>query len=109
MISRLNQLGKPFIVVLMHGAPVISPYSFTQVSTVISAGYLGQAAGLALWDVLTGAYNPAGRLSTTFYTGISQLPPMVNYNMTAYPGRTYRYLTTPPYYKFGYGKILKKK
>ena len=28
---------------------------------------------------------------------------MTDYNMTAAPGRTYRYLTKPPFYRFGYG------
>ena len=60
-------------------------------------------AGNALVDVLFGQFNPAGRLSVTWYTGNDQLPSMTDYNMRSQPGRTYKYLTTAPLYKFGYG------
>ena len=57
-------------------------------------------AGNAIYDVLTGEYNPAGRLAVTWYTGNEQLPPMVDYTMV---NRTYRYMAATPQYYFGYG------
>ena len=51
-------------------------------------------------DVLSGAYNPAGRLPVTFYKSVAQLPPFTDYSMA---NRTYRYLTEQPLYPFGYG------
>jgi beta-glucosidase len=103
LVTELKGTGKPLIVVLMHGAPTISNVTFSAAGALVSAGYGGQEAGNAIRDVLTGAYNPAGRLSVTWYTGNDQLPNMTDYNMSASPGRTYRYLTTPPLYYFGYG------
>ena len=122
-ICRLKGVGKPLVVVLMHGAPAISNVTFSSADALISTGYGGQGqvesvsfcdstnagvfsspeVGNALFNVLTGAHNPAGRLSVTWYTGNDQLPSMTDYNMTSTPGRTYRYLTTPPLYRFGYG------
>ena len=57
-------------------------------------------AGNAVYDVLTGLHNPAGRTVVTWYTGNSQLPPMTNYSMV---NRTYRYMQATPLYWFGYG------
>ena len=101
--------------VVTHGAPVPSP-AYSEVDAVISAGYTGQGkkksnnllliflhiteAGNAVLSVLTGEFNPAGRLVVTWYTGNEQLPPMVSYSMV---NRTYRYMVDKPQYHFGYG------
>jgi beta-glucosidase len=50
--------------------------------------------------VLTGRYNPAGRLPVTFYKDVSQLPDFQDYSMK---GRTYRYFQDTPLYPFGHG------
>lgn len=52
-------------------------------------------------DVLFGDYNPAGRLVVTWPQDISQLPPMMDYNIR--DGRTYMYFKGKPLYPFGYG------
>lgn len=62
--------------------------------------HLSTEAGNAVYDVMTGLYNPAGRTAVTWYMGDSQLPPMTNYSMV---NRTYRYMKATPLYKFGYG------
>jgi len=99
LISMLAGTGKMVVVVLMHGAPVVSSV-YGKVDAVVSAGYTGQEAGNAIYDVLIGEYNPAGRLAVTWYTGIGQLPDMVDYTMV---NRTYRYMKATPQYYFGYG------
>ena len=64
-----------------------------QYDALIQAWYGGQAAGLAVADVLFGNYNPAGRLPVTFYKSTDQLPDFENYDME---GRTYRYFRENP-------------
>lgn len=59
-----------------------------------------QSAGDALVAVLTGRYNPAGRLPNTWPASLSDVPPIINYTMSQ---RTYRYSTHQPLYPFGYG------
>ena len=51
-------------------------------------------------DVLSGDYNPAGRLPVTFYKSLAQVPPFSSYSMF---GRTYRYFNEPPLFAFGFG------
>jgi beta-glucosidase len=69
-------------------------------AAILEAWYPGEEGGAAVADVLSGEYNPAGRLPVTFYQSVVQLPPFGNYSMA---GRTYRYFTEPPLYPFGYG------
>src|SRR5262249_8930318 len=54
-----------------------------------------------LADVLFGKYNPAGRLSTTWYSADTVLPPMADYDVRK--GRTYLYFQGAPLYPFGHG------
>jgi beta-glucosidase len=69
-------------------------------AAVLEAWYPGEEGGAAVADVLSGDYNPAGRLPVTFYKSVAQLPPFGSYSMN---GRTYRYFTEQPLYPFGYG------
>eukprot|EP01051_Picozoa_sp_SAG22_P012660 SAG22_NODE_1336_length_4698_cov_2.564688_2_plen_836_part_00 len=104
----------PFVVVLI-GSPVAARWADANADAVIAAGYGGQEAGNAIWDIVTGQYNPSGRLSNTWPRDDAQLPPFSSYDMRAPPGgRTYQYLDLPasagePLYRFGgglsYGKI----
>lgn len=100
------------IVVLMAGAPVEMPW-INDVSAVVH-GYLGGEAGAgAILDVITGKYNPSGRLAETYPLKYEDVP---SYNY--YPGKErnseyreslyvgYRYYETVEksvLFPFGYG------
>ena len=49
---------------------------------------------------MLGKYNPAGRLPITFYKSIDDILAFDDYSMK---GKTYRYVTKPVLYPFGYG------
>ena len=70
------------------------------IPTIMTAWYPGQAAGLAIADVLFGNYSPAGRLPVTFYKSANELPLFANYSME---GQTYRYSRGKPLFPFGHG------
>ncbi len=96
-------------------------------AAMLWTSYNGQRQGEALGKVLTGAVNPSGKLTTTWYTkaDLDKMPigsPRTNvdgvdYNFTSYelaydinnpeaqyPGRTYQYYSGTPVYPFGYGE-----
>jgi hypothetical protein len=63
-----------------------------------------------LLQVITGAVNPAGRLTATWYQpeDMARIGDITDYRMhsnatSGFPGRTYRYFTGAPLYPFGYG------
>ncbi len=99
-IKKIYAIGKPIILVLLNGSAVSINWENENLPAIIEAWYPGQSAGTAIADVISGEYNPAGRLPVTFYKSIDQIPPFTDYNMT---NRTYRYFKGKPLYPFGYG------
>ena len=100
LLESLASAGKPLIVVLTTGSAVAVNWAQDHAAAILEAWYPGEEGGAAVADVLSGEYNPAGRLPVTFYKSVAQLPPFGSYSMN---GRTYRYFTEQPLYPFGYG------
>lgn len=72
------------------------------VKGIVYTSHAGQELGTAVADVLFGDYAPAGRLTQTWYNGLSELPPISNYDIIE-GERTYQYFNGTPLYEFGYG------
>lgn len=113
LLSQLTALGKPVGLVLMNGRPLDLSWEDKNVTAILEAWYLGTMAGHAMADVITGDYNPAGRLTLSFPRSVGQLPLYYNHKNTgrpidpASPRIDYRsfYLDeeNTPLYPFGYG------
>ena len=100
LVSELKKLGKPIVFINYSGSAMgLAPESEI-CDGMIQAWYPGQAGGTAIADVLFGDYNPAGKLPVTFYRNTEQLPDFEDYAMK---GRTYRYMTETPLFRFGHG------
>jgi beta-glucosidase len=89
------------IVVLQASFPFATNWTQANVPAVLTMTHNSEEQGEGLADVLFGDYNPAGRLTQTWVTGLEQLPPMMDYDIRH--GRTYMYLGEKPLYAFGYG------
>jgi beta-glucosidase len=100
LLTQLHALGKPIVLVLLNGSALAVTWAAENVPAIVEAWYPGQAGGEAIADVLFGNYNPAGRLSVTFYRSVDGLPPFEDYRME---NRTYRYFRGEPLFPFGYG------
>jgi beta-D-xylosidase 4 len=109
LISQLSALGKPLVVVQFGGGQIddSSLLSNANVNAILWAGYPGQDGGNAVFDVLTGAFAPAGRLPITQYPA-----DYINNNnifdmnlrpTSSIPGRTYKWYTGEPVVPFGFG------
>ena len=106
LVRAARQTGKPVVVVNCSGSAIAFGPIEKDYDALVQAWYGGQAAGLAVADVLFGDYNPAGRLPVTFYESTSQLPAdFEDYNME---GKTYRYFRGTPLYAFGNGLIYNR-
>jgi len=100
LILRLADTGRPVVLVLTGGSPIAFPEVAARVPAILMLWYPGEAGGTALAEVLFGDHNPAGRLPVTFVRSLDQLPPFADYAMR---GRTYRFMSDEPLYRFGYG------
>lgn len=100
VLKALHATGKPVILVLCTGSAIALEQNEGDYDALVCAWYGGQEGGTAVADVISGAYNPSGKLPLTFYKSTEQLPDFLDYSMK---GRTYRYMQEAPLYPFGYG------
>ena len=113
LLESLKQTGKPIVVLLVTGRPMELAREVELADALLLTWYPGTMAGEALADVVSGDYNPSGRLPMTFPRTVGQVP--IHYNMkntgrpAAVSGQpqkyTSRYIDVPnsPQYCFGYG------
>ncbi len=112
LLKALVQTGKPIVLVLFNGRPLILNWESQHLSAILDAWFGGTEAGNAIADVLFGNYNPSGKLSMTFPLNQGQIPIYYNAKNTGrpfHPGDSPKfksdYLDMPnePLYPFGFG------
>lgn len=110
LAKMIMQLGKPTVLVLTNGRPLILDWFESRVNAIVETWFLGSQAGHAIADVLFGAYNPSGKLTMSFPIKEGQIPVYYNHFNTGRPeskDKQYssRYLDGPnePLYPFGFG------
>ena len=96
---------------LSSGRPLTLPWLFERADAVLATWFLGHEAGHAIADVLTGKFNPTGRLPVSWPRDVGQVP--IFYNELP-SGRPYApgvhysstYLDQPPTPQFPFGHGL---
>jgi beta-glucosidase len=93
------------VLVLVSSYPYALDGAAGRVAAVVWSCHGGQEGGRALADVLTGAYNPGGRLPQTWYRSADELPDQRDgrgYDIIKQRG-TYLYYDGEPAFAFGHG------
>ena len=111
LVKHLKEMGKKVIVLVMGGRPLIFNELEPYADAILMTWWLGTEAGNSIADVLSGDYNPSGKLPMTFPAAIGQVPIYYNYKNTGRPSQpgfmtyTCGYLDQDfrPAYPFGYG------
>jgi beta-glucosidase len=110
LAERVFDLGKPVVVLLASGRPLALPWLFERADAVLATWFLGSEAGHAVGDVLTGRFNPTGKLPVTWLRHVGQAPIFYSQRPTGRPpkaGERYSssYLDMPvtPQFHFGHG------
>ncbi len=111
LVRRLKEVSqKPVAVVLMGGRPQVFSDMEPYADAIAVAWWPGTEAGNAVADVLTGHYNPSGKLPMTFPRRTGQCPIYYNTKSTGRPYKPGASWTTGyideeplPAYPFGYG------
>lgn len=74
LIQKLKESGKPLVLVVMAGRPLVLEAVLPQVDALLYAWHPGTFAGPALADVLCGNVVPSGKLPITFPKAEGQIP-----------------------------------
>jgi beta-glucosidase len=112
LIQAIQATGKPVVVLLMAGRPMVFNWTADHVPGILYTWWLGNQAGNAIADVLFGKYNPSAKLPVSFPREIGQIPIYYNHLNTGRPAKdekdeyyvsAYTDLYNSPRYAFGYG------
>ena len=113
LLKALKQTGKPIVLVLTTGRPLVLDWEDENVDAILNTWSLGSQAGYAIADVLFGDVNPSAKLTTTFPRALGQIPIYYNHKNTGRPHpddaeyvkyvSCYIDVVNAPLYPFGYG------
>ncbi|MFC7278848.1 glycoside hydrolase family 3 C-terminal domain-containing protein [Paractinoplanes rhizophilus] len=103
LVKAVRAVNPRTIVVLQTSYPDTITWEQQHVPGIVWTTHAGAETGHAIADVLYGDYNPAGRLTQTWYRSDSQLPAdLLDYDIIK-SQQTYLYSKQTPLYPFGYG------
>jgi len=74
LLMELKKTGKPVIVVLINGRPLSINWINDNIPAVVEAWFPGIYGGTAIAEVLTGKYNPGGKMPVTTPRTVGQIP-----------------------------------
>ncbi|WP_162012216.1 beta-glucosidase BglX [Streptococcus sp. S784/96/1] len=113
LLNEISQLGKPIVLVLFNGRPLVLTEIENKVDAILEAWFPGSEGAQAIVDILNGTYNPSGRLSMSFPYTVGQIPIYYNSFNTGRPVAVHddnnrfasQFLDAPntPLYPFGFG------
>lgn len=115
LLKAVKATGKPMIVVLISGKPLVLTWAKENADAVLVQFYGGEQQGNAMADVLLGKVNPSGRLNVSFPRSTGNTPCFYNYYPTdreniydkggSYEEPNLHYIFEKPYalWNFGYG------
>ncbi|MGH6928829.1 MAG: glycoside hydrolase family 3 C-terminal domain-containing protein, partial [Dongiaceae bacterium] len=110
LADAVLESGKPVVVLLSSGRQLTVPWLFERAGAVLATWYLGSEAGHAAADVLSGRWNPTGRLPVSWPVDVGQIPIFYARLPTGRPfdagvRYTSKYLDMPnePLFPFGHG------
>lgn len=105
-----QRFNKPVISLIMGGRPLIFSDMEPFADAILFTWWLGTEAGNSIADLLTGNYNPSGKLPVTFPRHVGQCPIYYNQKSTGRPWTPnnqyvsgYIDESVKPAYPFGYG------
>ena len=114
LLQALLKTGKPVVLVLFDGRPLVLNQENETVSSILNVWFAGSEAGYAISDVLFGAVNPSGKLTMTFPRSVGQVPIYYSAKNTGRPlgnkegvfekfKSNYIDMRNEPLFPFGYG------
>jgi len=110
LLRALLDSGKPVVIVLMNGRPLVLSQTVRQAPALLETWFLGSEMGHAVADILFGDVNPSGKLPITFPRSVGQIPLYYAHKNTGRPPSGDERYTSgyidehwTPLYPFGFG------
>ena len=75
MLGFASATGKPVVIILLEGRPRILPDLKNPKQSILFAGHPGIAGGEALAQIISGQYNPSGKLCFTYPKNVGHFTP----------------------------------
>jgi beta-glucosidase len=101
LVKKVLSANLRTVVVVISSFPLTMEWTASHAPAILHMTHSGQESGTALAQAIFGDFSPAGRLTQTWPKTMSQLPPMMDYDLRH--GRTYQYFKGTPLYPFGFG------
>ena len=102
LIRRLNETGKPTVVIIISGRPLSVRYAAEHVPAIVNAWEPGQYGGQAISEILYGKVNPSAKLAMTMPRHAGQISTWYNHKRSAFFHPAVCADNTP-LYPFGHG------
>ena len=102
LIRRLNETGKPTVVIIISGRPLSVRYAAEHVPAIVNAWEPGQYGGQAIAEILYGKVNPSAKLAMTMPRHVGQISTWYNHKRSAFFHPAVCTDNTP-LYPFGHG------
>jgi len=106
LLQKLASVNPRIVLVLLHGGMVGLDNVLDHVEAIVSAGYPGRYASKVLPEALLGVIDRGvwGKSPVTWYKNsfVDEFN-MLDMDMGKAPGRTHRYYTGTPNFRFGFG------
>lgn len=104
LIEIVHKAGGKIVLALASGRPVILGSAVQASDAILEIWHPGILGGEALAGILSGRYNPSGKLAMTFPYSQGQIPIYYNRRNSARRHQGfYKDMTSEPLYPFGYG------
>ena len=110
LLKAIAAVGKPMIVLNSSGRPVDLHRIEGYADAIMQIWHPGVCAGKAVAGLLSGRYNPSGKLAMTFPYNTGQIPIYYNRRNSGRRGTQGLYKDVPsePLYEFGHGLSYSK-
>ena len=102
LVSAAAEANKNTLLSIIASYPYAIVKERELVPSVLYTSHAGPELGSAFAEVVSGEYNPAGRLAQTWYVSEDELPDITDYDIIK-NNMTYLYYKGKPLYPFGYG------
>ena len=114
LLEAVSKTGKPVVLILVTGRPFDLRYAHDHIPGIVLQFYGGERQGDALYDMLTGASYPSGKLPISIPRSTGHIPCYYNHyeadkgfyhqpGTPEAPGRDYVFSSPEALYSFGQG------